>query len=188
MMKRWLVALIVVLFGIHFTQAQNNKHKAMERALFASGCFWGTEYYMQQAKGVISTTVGYCGGHVANPTYRQVCTGTTGHAETVEVVYDPEQTDYETLCKLFFETHDPTQVNRQGPDIGEQYRSAIFYLNDEQKKIAEKLKKELEDKGYKIATEITRATEFYPEKDPHHQDYYKNNGSTPYCHKYTKRF
>lgn len=168
--------------------AQNNNPKTMERALFASGCYWGTEYYMQKAEGVISTTVGYCGGHVANPTYREVCTGTTGHAETVEVVYDPSKTDFETLARLFFETHDPTQMNRQGPDIGTQYRSALFYLNDEQKEIAEKLVKELEDKGYKVATEITKAGEFYPEKDDHHQDYYDKKGTTPYCHAYTKRF
>lgn len=160
----------------------------MERALFASGCYWGTEYYMQQADGVVSTTVGYTGGHVENPSYQQVSSGTTGHAETVEVVYDPEKTDYETLARLFFETHDPTQMNRQGPDIGTQYRSAIFYLNEEQKEIAEKLVKELEDKGYDIATEITKAGEFYPEKKDYHQDYYQKTGGSPYCHKYTPRF
>ncbi len=123
-----------------------------------------------------------------NPTYREVCSGTTGHAETVEVVYDPAKTDYETLAKIFFETHDPTQVNRQGPDVGEQYRSAIFYLNDDQKQVANKLVKELEDKGYKVATEITKAGPFYPERDDKHQDYYQKTGGTPYCHAYTERF
>ncbi len=160
----------------------------MERALFASGCYWGTEYYLQKVEGVISTTVGYTGGHVKNPSYKEVCTGRTGHAETVEVIFDPTITDYETLCKIFFETHDPTQVNRQGPDIGEQYRSAIFYLSEEQKEIAEKLIKILEAKGYKVATELTKAGPFYSEIDDRHQDYYDKKGGTPYCHKYTKLF
>ncbi|MFZ6664684.1 peptide-methionine (S)-S-oxide reductase MsrA [Peijinzhouia sedimentorum] len=159
----------------------------MERAIFASGCFWGTEYYFQKALGVISTTVGYIGGQVANPTYREVCSGTTGHAEATEVFYDPSKTDFETLARLFFETHDPTQMNRQGPDIGTQYRSAVFYLNNEQKEITEKLISLLEEKGLKIATEVTPATEFYTAEN-YHQDYYKNNGSSPYCHFFTKRF
>lgn len=187
-MKRLLIIATLLIAALGLKAQNDKKPKTMERALFASGCYWGTEYYMQRAEGVISTTVGYCGGHVPNPTYRQVCTGTTGHAETVEVVYDPSKTDYETLAQLFFEIHDPTQVNRQGPDVGEQYRSAIFYLNDEQKQIAEKLKKILEDKGYKVATEISKATEFYPEQDEHHQDYYNKKGGMPYCHAYTKRF
>lgn len=160
----------------------------MERALFASGCYWGTEYYLQKVEGVVSTKVGYIGGHVENPTYRQVCLGNTGHAETVEVVYDPEKTDFETLAKLFFETHDPTQINRQGPDVGTQYRSAIFYLDKEQKSVSEKLVKSLETKGYDIATEITKADTFYPEKEDHHQSYYDKKGSTPYCHFYQKKF
>jgi len=184
-----LVFIFILTLGVAPAQSQTkSKQKTMERALFASGCFWGTEYYMQKAEGVISTSVGYTGGHVPNPTYRQVCSGTTGHAETVEVVYDPTKTDFETLARLFFETHDPTQVNRQGPDIGEQYRSGIFYLNDEQKEIALKLKAELEDKGYDVATEITKATEFYPEQQEYHHDYYDKKGGTPYCHAYTKRF
>ena len=142
----------------------------MERAIFASGCFWGTEYYFQKATGVISTTVGYIGGHIKNPTYREVCSGTTGHAEATEVFYDPSKTDFEALARLFFETHDPSQVNRQGPDIGTQYRSAVFYINDEQKEITEKLIALLEDKGMKIATEVTKATEFYTAEN-YHQDY-----------------
>lgn len=185
-MKKFI--LIIAMFFGSFIHAQDKNEKSMEKALFASGCYWGTEYFMQKADGVISTTVGYTGGHVANPSYRAVCTGTTGHAETVEVIFDPSKTSYETLARLFFETHDPTQVNRQGPDIGEQYRSAIFYLNDEQKEIAEKLVQELEDKGYKVATEITKATVFYSELKDYHQDYYDKNGGTPYCHSYTERF
>jgi peptide methionine sulfoxide reductase msrA/msrB len=158
-----------------------------ERAIFASGCFWGTEYYFQKAPGVISTTVGYTGGHVDHPTYRQVCTGTTGHAESVEVIYDPSKTSYEQLARLFFETHDFTQLNRQGPDIGRQYRSAIFYLNEKQKEIATKLVEILKEKGFHVKTEITPAGKFWP-AETYHQDYYKKNGKTPYCHVYRKIF
>jgi len=168
-----------------FTPAE--KRKKTEKAIFASGCFWGTEYYFQKAPGVISTTVGYTGGHVDNPTYKQVCTDKTGHAEAVEVIYDPNKTSYEKLAKLFFETHDFSQVNRQGPDIGTQYRSAIFYLNDEQKKAAEKLVKILEEKGKKVATEITPAGKFWPAEE-YHQQYYDKNGKSPYCHIYKKIF
>ncbi|UCE08895.1 MAG: bifunctional methionine sulfoxide reductase B/A protein [bacterium] len=158
-----------------------------EKAYFAGGCFWGVEYYFQKEKGVISTRVGYMGGYLANPTYSDVCEGNTGHAETMEVSYDPSQTDYETLARLFFEIHDPTQVNRQGPDIGNQYRSAIFYVNDDQRKIAKKLINLLEGKGYKIATEVTKADKFW-EGEKYHQDYYMKKGGQPYCHGYQKRF
>ena len=164
-----------------------NPQVKTERAIFASGCFWGTEYYMQKAPGVISTTVGFTGGHVEHPTYKQVCTGRTGHAESVEIVYDPSKTSYEKLAKLFFETHDFTQLNRQGPDIGTQYRSEIFYLNDEQKQIAERLVQELRQMGYSVKTKITPAGTFWPAED-YHQDYYKNNGKTPYCHIYRPIF
>ena len=158
-----------------------------ETAYFAGGCFWGMEYFFQKENGVISTRVGYMGGHKQNPTYKEVCSGTTGHAETMEVVFDNTKTTFEKLARLFFEIHDPTQIDRQGPDIGEQYRSAIFYGNDEQKQIAEKLIKFLVDKGYEIATEITKAGTFWLAED-YHQDYYQNNGKQPYCHAYQKRF
>lgn len=185
---RWFLALALYSPFI-FAQTMNNENnRSYERALFASGCFWGTEYYLQKAPGVIDTRVGYAGGHVENPSYREVCSGRTGHAETVEVIYDPKETDFETLAKVFFETHDPTQVNRQGPDIGTQYRSAIFYLSEEQKAIAEKLVAELRAKGYEVATEITGGATFYSEKEEYHHDYYDNRGGTPYCHKYTPRF
>ncbi len=163
------------------------KERRMERAIFAGGCFWGTEYYLQRAKGVISTTVGYIGGHKDSPTYKEVCYTDTGHAEAVEVAYDPEVLSYEELAKLFFEIHDPTQVDRQGPDIGEQYRSEIFYFNDEQKAAAEKLMGILKDRGYRVATKATKANTFWKAEE-YHQDYYNKTGDTPYCHRHTKRF
>jgi len=157
------------------------------RAIFASGCFWGTEYHFQKAQGVLQTTVGYIGGDKTNPTYEEVCSKITGHAEAVEILYDPEKTNFEKLAKLFFETHDPGQLNRQGPDIGEQYRSEIFYLNEDQKKIAEKLIAPLRKKGIKVVTKLTPAGTFWDAED-YHQDYYQNKGSTPYCHFYEKKF
>ncbi|MBN1508590.1 MAG: bifunctional methionine sulfoxide reductase B/A protein [Sedimentisphaerales bacterium] len=160
---------------------------SLGRALFASGCFWGTEYHMQRAPGVISTTVGYTGGRTENPTYKQVCTGRTGHAETVEVIYDPTETNYEQLAKLFFETHDFTQLNRQGPDIGTQYRSAIFYLDNEQRQVAQRLVRQLRMKGFNVKTQIAKAGTFWPAED-YHQDYYNTSGKTPYCHVFRKIF
>lgn len=157
------------------------------RAIFASGCFWGTQYYLQKAKGVISTAAGYIGGTKDNPTYPEVCTGRTGHAEAVEVVFDPAVISYEELAKLFFETHDPGQKNRQGPDIGTQYRSGIFYLDEEQKATAEKLINILKAKGYPVVTEVTPATTFWKAED-YHQDYYDKKNGNPYCHFYTKKF
>lgn len=156
-------------------------------AIFAGGCFWGVEYFLQKAPGVYTVTSGFTGGHVRNPSYKEVSTGTTGHAEAVKIIYDPQKTSYETLLKLFLEIHDPTQVDRQGPDIGEQYRSEIFYLNDSQKATAEKYLNVLKEKGLKVATAVTKASEFYP-AEAYHQDYYFNNGKMPYCHAYTKRF
>jgi len=156
-------------------------------AIFAGGCFWGVEYFLQKAPGIISVNSGFTGGHVKNPSYKEVCTGRTGHAEAVKIIYDPEKTSYEKLLKLFLEIHDPTQVGGQGPDIGDQYRSEIFYLNEEQKKIAEKNISILKGKGLKVVTAITKASEFY-EAENYHQDYYFKNGKVPYCHAYTKRF
>ncbi len=157
------------------------------RAIFASGCFWGTEYYLSKVDGVISTTVGYTGGDLQNPTYQEVSTGKTGHAEATEVIYDPSKVSYEELAKLFFETHDPTQLNRQGPDVGHQYRSAVFYLNDEQRAVAEELIGILKDKGYDVVTEVTAANTFWPAEE-YHQDYYDLKGTLPYCHVYEKKF
>lgn len=158
-----------------------------EKAYFAGGCFWGTEHLLKEIPGVLSTRVGYMGGHTKNPTYKQVCYENTGHAEAVEVEFDPTKTNYETLARLFFEIHDPTQVNRQGPDIGDQYRSAVFYTSDEQKQVTEKLIDILKQKGYKVVTEVSKADTFWTAED-YHQDYYDNTGKQPYCHFYTKRF
>lgn len=159
----------------------------MERAIFASGCFWGTEYFLKRADGVIKTTVGYIGGTLENPTYREVCSKKTGHYEAVEVYFDPSVTDFETVARLFFETHDPTQKDGQGPDIGPQYRSAIFYLDENQKEISEKLINILKNKGLDVATSTIAATTFWP-AELYHQDYYDLRGGTPYCHGYKKLF
>jgi peptide methionine sulfoxide reductase msrA/msrB len=159
----------------------------IQKAYFAGGCFWGVEYMLENLDGVIDARSGYMGGHTPDPTYKQVCNGNTGFAETVEVTFDPSKISYEKLTKYFFEIHDPTQEGRQGPDIGDQYRSAVFYTDDNQKMVVEKLIKILKDKGYHVVTQVTGAGQFYPAED-YHQDYYEGNGHTPYCHVYTKRF
>lgn len=160
---------------------------ATEKAYFAGGCFWGVEHLLKQTEGVLSTTVGYMGGQTSNPTYQDVSYKSTGHAEAVEVVYDPTRTNYETLTRLFFEIHDPTQENRQGPDVGDQYRSAIFYVDNAQKQTAEKLIGILEGKGYDVATQLVMADTFWSAEGDH-QDYYDKTGKEPYCHVYQKRF
>ncbi|MCX6180829.1 MAG: bifunctional methionine sulfoxide reductase B/A protein [Bacteroidetes bacterium] len=171
--------------SLNFTPTMNAAK--IDTAIFAAGCFWGVEYYLQKADGVITAESGYIGGHVKNPSYKEVCTGRTGHAEAVRVIFDPSKTTYKKLAMLFFETHDPTQANGQGPDLGNQYRSEIFYTNNEQKTIAEELIQTLKIKGLDVVTRVTKASEFYVAED-YHQDYYEGNGHSPYCHKYTKRF
>jgi len=161
--------------------------QVIENAYFASGCFWGTEYHFMKAAGVSATTVGYMGGHTNNPTYREVCSGSTGHAETTEVLFDNSKSSYEDMVKLFFETHDFTQVGGQGPDIGDQYRSVIFYTTDVQKQIAEKYIGILTDKGYKVSTKLEKAPKFWAAED-YHQEYYDKKQGTPYCHIYRKIF
>jgi peptide methionine sulfoxide reductase msrA/msrB len=168
-------------------QSDAEKAGPTRTAVFAGGCFWGVEYHFSRIKGVLDVKSGYTGGETRNPTYKQVCTGRTGHAEAVQITYDPAAVDYETLAKLFFEIHDPAQVNRQGPDIGTQYRSAVFYADEEQRQVAEKLVAELKRKGYQVATTVERAETFWEAED-YHQDYYDRTGHQPYCHIYTKRF
>ena len=148
----------------------------MEKATFAAGCFWQVEAAFRQVKGVISTQVGYTGGKTKNPSYEDVCTDETEHAESVEVTFDPKKVSYEDLLKVFWQNHDPTQMNRQGPDVGAQYRSAIFYHNERQKQAAIKSKEE-EQKKYKnrIATEITKASTFYRAEE-YHQRYLEKRG------------
>jgi peptide-methionine (S)-S-oxide reductase len=150
----------------------------MEKATFAAGCFWGVEVEFEKTKGVVKTTVGYTGGKIKNPTYEQVCTDKTGYAEAIQIIYDPQQITYEQLLKIFWMIHDPTQKNRQGPDIGTQYRSVIFYHNEEQKQIAEHSKKQKQKElDMEIQTEIKPAEEFYPAEE-YHQQYLKKQGST----------
>jgi peptide methionine sulfoxide reductase msrA/msrB len=141
-----------------------------EEALFAGGCFWGVEHYFRAVDGVLSVASGYTGGTVAYPTYDQVCSGKTGQAEAVRVIFDPALVSYEKLARLFFEIHDPTELNRQGPDVGTNYRSAIFYTNEAQKTVAEKLIGLLKAKGYNVVTQVAPATPFYLAED-YHQDY-----------------
>ncbi len=163
------------------------KRQTLHKAYFASGCFWGTEYYFQELDGVEKTTVGYMGGHLESPTYREVCSGTTGHLETVEIIYHPEKISYEELVKYFFETHNFTQKNGQGPDIGSQYHSFIFYANENEKEIAEKYIEILIKKGYQVATKLASVSIFWKAED-FHQQYYEKNGQLPYCHRYTPIF
>lgn len=177
-----------------FTQSLNSNSSSpagkmtgtenLDTATFGTGCFWCTEAIFQQLKGVKKVSSGYSGGTVPNPTYKQVSEGNTGHAECIEIVYDPAEISYDELLEVFWQTHDPTTLNRQGNDVGPQYRSVIFYHNQEQKEKAEKYKAALDKSGAfadPIVTEISPASTFYIAED-YHQDYYNNNGSQPYCY------
>ena len=155
----------------------------LAKATLAGGCFWCTEAVYAELKGVKSVTSGYIGGAVPNPTYKDVCTGQTGHAEAIEIEYDPAVVSFEKLLEVFFATHDPTTLNRQGADVGTQYRSGVFYHDDEQKRIAEAVIAKLDAAKVfpgKIVTEVTKATIFYPAED-YHQDYFATNPFQPYC-------
>ncbi len=184
----WLSAL--TLFGVSMmsipsTPAADDTadDKPMAKATFAGGCFWCTEAVYKEIKGVKEVTSGYIGGKNPNPTYKQVCTGLTGHAEAVEIEYDPDLVPYEKLLEVFFATHDPTTLNRQGADVGTQYRSGVFYHDDDQKQIAEKVIERLNVARVfpqRIVTEVTEASTFYPAED-YHQDYFENNPFQPYC-------
>lgn len=157
-------------------QAELERH--FGRAVFAGGCFWGVEYHLQQAVGVIWTTVGYTGGHTENPTYQDVCGHQTGHAEAVEVYYDPRRTSFDQLVRLFFQIHDPTQADGQGPDIGDQYRSEIFYVDPEQQQTAATLLAELRSQGRPVVTRIEPLAVFWP-AEPYHRNYYRKQGRQP---------
>ena len=161
----------------------NDAAPTLAKATFAGGCFWCTEAVFEQIDGVKGVVSGYIGGEVPNPTYKDVCTGLTGHAEAVEIEYDPAVVSYPKLLEIFFATHDPTTKNRQGADVGTQYRSGVFYHDDEQKRIAEEVIKRLNEAGaypQPIVTEVTKATTFYPAED-YHQDYFANNPGQGYC-------
>jgi peptide-methionine (S)-S-oxide reductase len=191
--------LSVLFFSLFVTIAGNSKeqiHKdsikdmanlksseGLQMATFGSGCFWCTEAIFQNIVGVEKVESGYMGGKVKNPTYKQVCSGLTGHAEVIQLTFDPKKVSYDELLEIFWKTHDPTTLNKQGGDEGPQYRSAVFYHDDEQKQLAEQYKKKLIEAGafdQPIVTEITPASAFYKAED-YHQDYYNLNGTAPYC-------
>lgn len=172
--------------SVSFKPSGKAKEK-LETAIFAGGCFWGVEHLMKDAAGIVSIEAGYTGGHRRHPTYEEVCSHLTGHAEAVRIVFNPQRVSFQTLAKRFFEIHDPTQLGGQGPDWGEQYRSEIFYTTPDQKQIAEQLVEELRQKGFPVVTRITRAGDFWP-AEAYHQHYYRRTGKKPYCHHRVKRF
>ena len=187
-----LLALSLILCGCNKrgTNAQSDNEKEMDKqmenlqkATFGSGCFWCTEAIFERLNGVHKVVSGYAGGTVENPTYEEVCDGTTGHAEVTQITYDSSVIGYDELLEVFWKTHDPTTLNRQGNDVGTQYRSVIFYHNDEQKQLAEKYKSELDKSGAwdnPIVTEISPLTNYFPAEN-YHQDYYNNNPNQGYC-------
>lgn len=190
-----------VFLGEHFT-AKNRRHCVnsisldfvndnkvidSEEAIVAGGCFWGVEYYLQQMPGVLLVESGYTGGHLVAPSYKQVCQGTSGHYEAVRVVYDKMRTTYKQIVKRFFEIHDPTQANGQGPDLGQQYQSAVFVYNTKQQQETEQLIQQLRHFGYAVVTRILAVHPFWPAEE-YHQDYYFKHKKAPYCHKPVQRF
>ena len=182
-MKNIQIIFVFILVLSFSTDLHSQNRKNMETATFGSGCFWCTEAIFQELKGVESAISGYSGGNVKNPTYDAVCSGTTGHAEVIQVKFNPEIISFTELLEVFWQTHDPTTLNRQGADVGTQYRSVIFYHNPEQKELAEKFKQKLNAAGIysnPIVTEITEFDTFYKAEE-YHQEYYNNNKSQPYC-------
>ena len=181
---RYCVNSISLNFADENEEEQKDEPK---EAFFAAGCFWGVEHYFAKLEGVLDVQSGYSGGDLESPSYQDVASGKTDHAETVMVKYDSEKVSYKKLVKYFFEIHDFTQVNRQGPDIGEQYRSAIFYRNNEEKETAKEIIKILKNKGYEVATELNEFKDFWQAED-YHQDYYQKHNKLPYCHTHRKIF
>jgi peptide-methionine (S)-S-oxide reductase len=194
MLKKKILLLllipVIIIFAYNFNNNKEiekeykmSENNSLEKATFGSGCFWCTEAIFEKLNGVESVVSGYSGGTVINPTYKEVTTGKTGHAEVTQILFDPDIISFKELLEVFWQTHDPTTLNRQGNDVGTQYRSAIFYHNEEQKKLAEEYKKKLEDAKVfddPIVTEITKFDVFYTAED-YHQDYYEQNKSQPYC-------
>ena len=175
---KWLI----ILFGL-LINSPEIMAKELETATLGGGCFWCTEAVYKELNGVIDVKPGYSGGHVKNPSYKEVCTGNTGHAEVAQITFDPEVVSFSEILEVFFMTHDPTTLNRQGNDVGTQYRSVIFYHSEEQKQVAEKVIKLFEqEKVYdsRIVTEVTPFTKFYPAEN-YHVDYFENNPNQPYC-------
>ena len=187
-----LILIILLLAGCNESKSENKtenknnmseQNSTLETATFGSGCFWCTEAIFERVKGVESVVSGYSGGSVINPTYQEVCNGTTGHAECTQIKFDPAIVSYDELLEIFWKTHDPTTLNRQGNDVGTQYRSVIFYHNENQKQKAEYYKNKLNEENIwdkPIVTEITRFEKFYPAED-YHQEYYDNNPNQGYC-------
>jgi len=161
----------------------NMENTNLETATLAAGCFWCVEAVFDDLKGVKDVVSGYSGGHTENPTYREVCSETTGHAEVIQISFDPQEISFKEILQVFFTVHDPTTLNRQGNDVGSSYRSAIFYHSDEQKRVADEVIKEFTDEGIydnRIVTEVTAFDKFYPAED-YHQEYFANNPTQPYC-------
>jgi peptide-methionine (S)-S-oxide reductase len=182
-MKKLRRLFLIFLFILNFNTASMSQNEQFETITLGAGCFWCTEAVFQRVKGVTNVESGYSGGGIANPTYREVTSGLTGHAEVVQVVFDPETVSLVNILEIFWRTHDPTTLNRQGADVGTQYRSAIFYHSDKQLDIALKLKQELEGQAIwnkPVVTEITAFKAFYKAED-YHQDYYNQNPDQPYC-------
>ena len=173
------IILLILLTMSNFSEEENK----LQKATLGGGCFWCTEAIFKELKGVTDAVPGYSGGHVKNPSYKEVCTGETGHAEVVQITYDPEKTDFSEILEVFFKTHDPATLNRQGADVGTQYRSVVFYHSPEQKRTAETIIKKLEDeKIYKdpVVTEVTAFDTFYKAED-YHINYFERNKNQPYC-------
>jgi peptide-methionine (S)-S-oxide reductase len=182
-MKKIILFVIVFTITITSNAQQNNKQNTMEIATFSNGCFWCTEAIFQQLNGVEKVTSGYTGGTLKNPTYQDVITGKSGHAEAIQIIFDNTIISFQEILEVFFSTHNPTTLNKQGYDVGTQYRSAIFYHSSEQKEIAEKFIYELTKAhvfSNKIVTEVTKFTKFYPAEN-YHQNYYNNNKNQGYC-------